>query len=60
MLNALQMILHICRIVFYVHTIVLAIEHKKVASQDLTNALQLAGIYALALENVIHVGAVAV
>jgi len=60
MARALCIILQYCRIIFYVVDIFLTIKGKEVAMQDDADALEQAGIYALALEDVIHVGTVAV
>lgn len=60
MLNLLQIILHICRIIFLIKLIILAIQGEKVAVQDDTDTLQQTGINALALEDIVHIGAVAV
>ena len=60
MARALCFILQYCRIIFYVVDIFLTIKGKEVAMQDDADALEQAGIYALALEDVIHVGTVAV
>lgn len=59
MLKVLQIILHICRIIF-IKLIILAIQSEKVAVQDDTDTLQQTGINALALEDIVHIGAVAV
>lgn len=60
MARALCFILQYCRIIFYVVDIFLTIKGKEVAMQDDADALEQAGIYALALEDVIHIGTVAV
>ena len=58
--RVLQMILHICRIIFVTIDFILAIERKEVAAQHGTDALQQYRVDALALEDVINVGTVTV
>ena len=58
--RALHIILHFCRIFFHITAIYLTVKGEEVAVQDEANALQQAGIDALALEDIIHVGAVTV
>ena len=60
MLEALQMILQVCNIIFNIVVVLLAIEGKEVAVQDDADAFQQARVDSLALEDVIHIGAVAV
>ena len=60
MQNLLQIILHFCRNIFIFDTIFLAIKGEKVAVQDHADALKQTCINALALEDVIHIGAVTV
>ena len=55
---ALYIILHFCRNVFYVVTIVLAIKRKEVALQDDADAFQQPCVDPLPLENIIYIGAV--
>ena len=58
--RVLQMILHICRIIFVTIDFILAIERKEVAAQHGTDALQQYRVDSLALEDVINVGTVTV
>ena len=60
MIKMWQIILRICRIIFNINSIFLAIKSKEIAFQDHADALQQAGVNSLALEDVIHIGAVAV
>ena len=50
--------LHICRIIFCIIAYLLAIEHKEVAAQHGTDALQQYRVDALSLEDIVYVGAV--
>ena len=52
--------LQLCRIIFYISAVFLAIKGKEVAVQDDADAFQQARINSFAPENVIHIGAVAV
>lgn len=58
--RVLQMIPHICRIIFVTIDFILAIERKEVAAQHGTDALQQYRVDPLALEDVINVGTVTV
>ena len=60
MKGALRIVLRFCRIFFHIHTIFLAVEGEEVAIQDDTDSFQQAGIDTLPLEDIIHIGAVAV
>lgn len=60
MLNPLQIILQICRIIFIFDTVFLAIKGEEIAVQDDADAFQQACVDALTLEYVIHICAVAV
>ena len=59
MLDVLCIILHICRNIFIFDALFLAIQGEKIAVKDDADTLEQAGIYSLALEDVIHIGAVA-
>lgn len=56
--GALRMFLQNCRIIFHIY--VLAVEGEEVAMEDDTDALQQASVDALPLEDIVHIGAVAV
>lgn len=57
---ALRMFLQICRIIFHINGFVLAVEGEEVAIEDDADALEQASVDALPLEDIVHVGAVAV
>ena len=59
-MGALHFILQYCRIFFHIIAIFLTIKGKKVAVQDDADALEQAGVDSLSLEDVIHIGTVAV
>lgn len=58
--GVLQMMLRCCSIIFHIAVVFLAIKGKEIAVQDSADAFQQAGVYALALEDIIHIGTVAV
>ena len=58
-IRTLYKILHICRNVFIFDALFLAIQGEGIAAKDDADALEQAGIYSLAFENVIYIGAVA-
>ena len=55
----LYKILHICRNIFIFCIVFLAIQGEEIAVKDDADAFEQAGIYSLALEDVIYIGAVA-
>ena len=58
--NELRILRHICRIIFNIYAVFPAIQGEEVAVQDNADAFEQTCIYAFALEDVIHIGAVAV
>ena len=52
--------LRCCSIIFHIAVVFLAIKGKEIAVQDSADAFQQAGVDALTLEDIIHVGAVTV
>lgn len=58
-IRTLYKILHICRNIFIFDALFLAIQGEEIAVKDDADALEQAGIYSLALEDVIYIGAVA-
>ena len=60
MLSPLQDILQFCRIIFICGVVFLAIEEEEIVVKDDADALKQAGVNAFALEDIIHIGAVAV
>lgn len=58
--DAWQIMLHVCRIIFYINTIILTIKGEKIAVQYDADTFQQTRIDALPLEDIIHIGTVAV